>query len=225
MRCIDLIEEKDGNVLIAGCRINEDANIAKIKLSQLSSRVNDTETTIACHMDVTTMKYNQQFEDKHLGWCKIECQYQTKYDAYCNEVKVIEKIEFYMTFISGYPFITIADFEEKIDKWAGLQLFKKSDFTVHPKLNKNEIYLEGKKCEIELQWSKKDEHKNMYVLIRVLPPIYTNDGTVFNLNAAIERSKKKLALELGKEIDELTESEIQEAYYRTGIPPHDCDLP
>jgi hypothetical protein len=130
-----------------------------------------------------------------------------------------------MTFISGYPFITIADFEEKIDKWAGLQLFKKSDFTVHPKLNKNEIYLEGKKCEIELQWSKKDEHKNMYVLIRVLPPIYTNDGTVFNLNAAIERSKKKLALELGKEIDELTESEIQEAYYRTGIPPHDCDLP
>ena len=58
MRCIDLIEEKDGNVLIAGCRINEDANIAKIKLSQLSSRVNDTETTIACHMDVTTMKYN-----------------------------------------------------------------------------------------------------------------------------------------------------------------------
>ena len=224
MRCIDLIEEKDGNVLIAGCKIGEDVNIAKIKLSQLSSRVNDTETTIACDMDVTTMKYNQQFEDKHLGWCKIECQYQTKDDIYFNEVKLIEKIEFHMTFISGYPFITIADFEEKIDKWAKTKFFKKYNFTVHQMLNKNEIYLEEEKCEVELQWSKKDEHKNMYVLIRVLPPIYTNDRTVFNLNAAIERSKKKLALELGKEIDKLSESEIQEAYYRIGIPPHDCDL-
>lgn len=224
MRCVDLVELVDGAISIGGCRLSEDINITKTKLSQFSTKIIDDANSVVCDMDVTTMKYGLRFEDKYYSYSQILCGYYTTEDNYFNEIKKLESIEYRLYFPYGYPFVTVADFEEMVATWEKSKLFKNCDFVVHPQLGFNEIYLEGKKCDVELQWSKKNPQKTMYIIIRVLPPTKTEDDAI-HVNAIISKSEKKLALKLGKDVSELTGFERDEACYMCGIPPHDLDIP
>ncbi len=225
MKFIDLIENADGDILVAGCKLGDDANEAKMKLTQLSTWIKDTGKAITAEMSCSRTRFNQTFEDKNHGDPEFIFYYDTKEDKYFNEIKIISEIEFKISFQYGYPFLTIADFEELVDGWANSKDFKPCKFTINPVLNINEIYLEGKKCEIELVWSKRDDHKSMYIIFRITPPIYDNNGAVFNVNAAYEKNKKIMAYKLGKSVMDLTNSELDNVSYSIGIPPHDFDVP
>jgi len=225
MRCIDLVEEMEGIVSIGGCTLGEENRISKTKLSQLSNRIIEKDGYLECEMSVTTMKYGQLIDDKSFFWSKIVCHYDYDQDDIFLERSKVREIEYLMFFNYGYPYITIADFEEKVDEWGDTKHYKNLNFEVHPNLKYNEIYLEGKNSEIELQWSKKEDNKTMYILLRVLPPIYPENSCVFNAGAAIKKSRKKLALKLGKDINNLNDNEFNQACYMYGIPPHDLDIP
>ena len=224
MRCINLVELIDGVVCIGGCRLSEDINITKTKLSQFSTKITESVNSITCDMNVTTMKYGLCFEDKHYSYSSIKCDYYVKEDNYFHETKNLYRIEYRLNFSYGYPFLTIADFEEIADNWVKSKLFKNCEFEVHPQLNINEIYLEGKKCDIEIQWTKRNDNNTMYIIFRVLPPCCP-DENIFDTSAAITKSEKKLALRLGKDVSELSNFERDEACLMCGIPPHDLDIP
>lgn len=225
MKCIDLVEEMEGIVSIGGCTLGEEVRISKIKLSQLSNRIKEKDGSLECEMGVTTMKYGQHIDDKNFFWSKIVCHYDYNQDDIFPERSKVREIEYHMFFNYGYPYITIADFEEKVDEWGNTKHFKNLNFEVHPSLKFNEIYLEGKKSEIELQWSKKADNKTMYILLKVLPSIYPENSDVFNSSAAIKKSMKKLALILGKDINDLNDNEFEQACSMCGIPAHDLDIP
>ncbi len=234
MKYIDLIENVEGEILVAGCKLGDDANEAQKKLTQLSTWLEDTGKAITVDMSCSRTRFNLKFEDKNFGDPQIKFFYKTKEDKYFNKIKIIKEIEYQISFQNHYPFLAVAEFEELIDGWTESKRtiegwtdkhFKACDFTINPALNFNEIYLEGDKCEVELLWTKRDDKKTMYITFRVTPPIYKDNKSVFNFNAAYEKNKKKMAYKLGKNVKDLTSFELDDVCYSMGIPPHDLDIP
>ena len=219
MRCIDLVEEREGNVSIAGCQLGDDIGIARIKLSQLSRVIKEDNTNqITCDMDSTKMKYKIKFEDERYGWSHITC-------FYSSDNNKINKIEYYMFFCNGYPYISRADFEEMADNWVCSNIFKINDFPVNPEIRYHEQYLENAECEVELQYSKKGTGKSGFILMRITPPVTNNDKSIFNTEAAYYKSIRKLALEKGVDVEQLNELEQNEALNKIGLSVLDINIP
>ena len=205
MECIELVKEEEGAIFIGGCKLGDKPTLFYENIRNYSvSRYDDKKGHISCIIDVDTMQISNPLMNADICDVDISCDY-------CKGLG-IRGLYVYMSDYMEYPYSTQAEFYDLSKKLAESGKFKVVIPELNPIWNFEMICLENKKCEAEFVWSKKGlKSKKYFIEVNVMPPIWTEEN-VFDTEAAIKKSEYRLALKLGKKINELSESEKKQAW-------------
>lgn len=205
MECIELVKEKEGALFIGGCKLGDKPFLFYDNMRNYSvSRYDDKKGHIGCTIDVDTMQISNPLRNADISDVYISCDYYNGLG--------IRELYVCMSDYMEYPYSTQAEFYELSKKIADSGKFKVVMPELHHIWNFEMICMENKKCEVEFVWSKEDHNSNRYFIkVNVTPPIWTEEN-IFDTEAAINKSEYRLALKLGKRVNELSESEKKQAW-------------
>lgn len=211
IKCANLINEESGEISIGDCFIGDKPEDAIHKLDSYSRVYKDNKGVIRCWLDIDLMWPRHIISDKDVLDASIYCTYDPNSDD------GLIKLRLSMNCYDNYPYHTLAEFQEKLDLMAKSSCFEYTTPVISPKSSVGYISIENSLCEYELMWNKKGHKGNYYIDAIVTPNSNTIVDSPFEMELLISKSKRKLALELGKYLNELNDSEIKEAMKRVGI--------
>lgn len=211
IKCANLINEESGKISIGDCFIGDKPEDAITKLESYSRVFKDNKGEIRCWLDIDLMWPKHVISDKDVFDASIYCTY----DPYSDDGLI--ELRLSMNCSDNYPYHTLAEFQEKLDLIAKSSYFEYTTPVISPKSSVGYISIESSLCEYELMWNKKGHKGNKYIEAIVTPNFNTMVDSPFEMEMMISKIKRKLALELGKYLNELTDSETKEAMKRVGI--------
>ncbi len=209
IECAELISEKDGRISIGGCFIGDTVEEATRCLENYEGPNKIANGVLQSWLDVDLMW------PRHVLKNLFDAKINFYYDPTTNEG--IKKIEIEGDNLSKYPYIVVAEIEQKIDT-----IVRNSSFTyitpeLNPDFNINYISIESPCCELEFLWRKKTHPKDKKFEIIVGPNSKDLLGTAYDKNILLGRVKRKLAMKLSKYYKEMTEAEIKEEALKYGL--------
>jgi len=211
IKCANLINEVSGKISIGDCFIGDKPEDAIHKLESYSRVYKDNKGVLRCWLDIDLMWPQHVISDKDVFDSSIYCTYDSNSDY-----GLIELL-FSINCLDKYPYHTLAEFQEKLDLMAKSPNFEYTTPVISSMSSVGYISIESSSCEYELMWNKKGHEGNKYINAIVTPNSNTIVDSPLGMELLISKSKRKLALELGKYLNELTDSEIKEAIKRAGI--------
>ena len=210
-KCVDLFNIDAGKISIGGCHIGDSPEIAIEKLKDYSRVDEDKKGSIRCWLDIDLMWPRNVLADKSVWDASIYCDYDPK------AKNGIRLLEITTNCLDSYPYHSIAEIEEKIESITRSRLFDYSTPVISPKSLIGYTSIKSALCELELIWTKKEYSGYYFFNILVGPNSDDYLDTPFERNLLLNRSVRKLSVELGKLPKDLTDSDIKEAKQRVGI--------
>ncbi len=209
IECAELISENNDRISIGGCFIGDTVEQATECLGNYEGPDKIADGVLQSWLDVDLMWPRHVL--KNLFDAKINCYYEPEAGD------GVKSLTIEGDNLSRYPYIVVAEIEQKIDTIVRNSSFTYTTPELNPDFPVNYISIESPYCELEFIWRKKFHHKNKTFEILVGRNSKDLLGTPYDKKFLLGRVKRKIAMRLSKYDDELTEAEIKEEALNYGL--------